>query len=210
MDNLDKLLEAVEHPERFTESELQTLLSDPETKQLYRLMCAMRANAYFADSAQDESEINREWENLMASRHKKKSIFTWLLQRKTAAIITFLIASYSIIMVGVSLTNSRIERTPADEGPSSATKILTETGLRQMKEAVKDTVIIFEDVKLDRILTEIAPYYNVGVDLKSPASKEIRLFLKWDSTTGLPELIEHLNSFERINLFLQEDTITDY
>ena len=209
MDNLDKLLEAIEHPENISESELHELLSDPETRQLYRLMCASRAEGSGND-APDAAEVDRQW-NMFKKERRRRHAFQWIFSRKIAAVAAVLIASCSIIVVGVSLGHrfvgntdgQEIDKTAVATAPSEAAPL---QGLQQ----VKDTVIVFEDEKLDRILAEIAPYYNVKVDLKNPSSRGVRLFLKWESDTGLPELIEHLNSFDRINLFLRDDVITDY
>lgn len=209
MDNLDKLLEAIEHPERFSESELQELLSDPETNRLYLLMCASRAEEFLHDPS-DSSEVDRQWD-LFKTKRRRKSLFSWIYSRKTAAVAAVLIASCSVIMVGVSLSNRFLGKSDGHEidQTAMATNLPAEAG-EQANLQVNDTVIVFEDEKLDKILAEIAPYYNVNVDLKYPSSRGVRLFLKWESTTGLPELIEHLNSFDRINLFLKDGVITDY
>lgn len=208
MDKTDKLIEAVEHPERFSESELQTLLSDPEARDLYRLMCAARADSYIRDLDDSSDETERQWSAFKSTR-RRKPFMAWLRSRRAAVVAALAIASCSIIMVGVSLSNKMRNDRPMDTESSASMEAISENATSEAP-ALTDTVIVFEDEKLDRILARTAPYYNVRVDLKSRASKEIRLFLKWDSTTPLPELIDHLNSFDRINLFLKDDTITDY
>ncbi|MDE6479185.1 MAG: hypothetical protein K2L45_02870 [Muribaculaceae bacterium] len=209
MDNLDKLLEAIEHPERYSESELLELLSDPATKQLYRLMCASRAEE-FRHHSPDASEVDRQWDRFKAKR-RRKSFFSWIYNRKVAAVAAVLIASCSIIVVGVSLSDRFLGKSDRQEIDQAAmeTTLPSETAQLLSRQG-NDTVIVFEDEKLDMILAEIAPYYNVKVDLKYTSSRGVRLFLRWESTTGLPDLIEHLNSFDRINLFLKDDVITDY
>ena len=210
MDNIDRLIEAVEHPERYSETELKVLLSDPELKQLYRLMCATRADALMPEDLPDDSEVKRQWKSFKASRRRKNTILTWLIRRKVAAIIAFMIASCSIIVVGVSLSSRNMVKVDGSENVGSAgeNELPDKSSLQVALPA--DTIIVFEDEKLDRVLAEIAPYYNVRVRLNSPASRDVRLFLKWDSAISLPDLIEQLNSFDRINLFIKDDVITDY
>lgn len=209
MDNLDKLIEAIEHPEKYSEFELQELLSDPETNRLYLLMCASRAEEFLHDSS-DPSEVDRQW-NLFKTKRRRKTIFSWIYSKKTAAVAAMLIVSCSVIMVGVSLSNRFLGKSDRQEidQTAMATNLPADAG-EQTHQQVNDTVIVFEDENLDKILAEIAPYYNVKVDLKYPSSRGVRLFLKWESNTGLSELIEHLNSFYRINLFLKDGVITDY
>lgn len=208
MDNLDKLLEAIEHPENLSTEELQQLMSDPEIEALYRLLCASRSKS-FSISEPDDKTISSEWNNLM-SKKRKQTFIKWFTGRKASAVISFVILSYSIAAVGISMKNKQSEKTLA-ETPVSNTDIsyMEEKNIPNTT-LPKDTVIIFENEKLDKILNDISPYYNLTVDLRSPRSKEVRLFLKWDSSTPIDELIDHLNTFERINLILNENTLTDY
>ncbi len=207
MENLDKLLEAIEYPERFSESELRELLSDPESKKLYRLMCASRAETFTRDLAKDDSDVDKKWKKFKLARQKKK-LFSFFYNRKAAAVVALLIASCSIIMVGVSLKHRNISKQETHQ--TTIMETVAEDTKEKENLPVNDTVIILEEEKMDRILTEVAPYYNVKVDLKSPGSKDVRLFLRWESTTNVSALIDHLNSFERINLYLKDDIITDY
>ncbi len=209
MDNLDKLLEAIEHPDRFSDTELNDLLSDPETHRLYELLCASRADAFVKASTSDESEIERQWQ-LFKAKRRKKSFFAWISNRNIAAVIALLIASCSIIMVGVSLSNRFLGNSEKPSTEQVTAPQLADDVATAQTQLLKDTVIVFEDEKLDKILDIVAPYYNVKVDLKSPSYKDVRLFLKWESTTSIDDLLEHLNSSDRINLLLKEDVITDY
>lgn len=38
MDKIDHLLDAIEHPENYSDSEIETLLQDPETREVYRIL----------------------------------------------------------------------------------------------------------------------------------------------------------------------------
>ncbi len=209
MDNLDKLLEALEHPDRFSDAELHELLSDTETRHLYELLCASRAESFLKNSTPDEAEIDRQWQ-LFKAKRRRKSFFAWMRNRKIAAVIAVLIASCSIIVVGVSLSNKFKGNSEKPSPEQIAATQHPEDVATAQPQPLNDTVIVFEDEKLDKILDVVAPYYNVKVDLQSPSSKEVRLFLKWESTTSIEELIDHLNSSDRINLSLHDDTITDY
>lgn len=212
MDNLDKLLEAIEHPENFSTEELQQLLSDPDTHRLYQMLCATRAQSFiFEPETLTEEIIDAQWQRL--KRKRNPLLLHWLADRKVAAVISLVIISCSIVAVGVSMSLRQSEKTtsaPDVAGllPDDATVNPAETA--ETVSLPQDTVIIFEDRTLDDVLKELAPYYGVAVELKYSKSKETRLFLKWESTTSLDDLIEHLNSFDRINLTINENIITDY
>lgn len=212
MDKLDKLLEAIEYPEKFSTEELQQLLSDPDTHRLYQVLCATRAQSFISEpETLTEETIDAQWQRLK-KRERKPLLFRWLADRKVAAVISLVIISCSIVAVGVSMSLRQSEKATSTDVtgllPNDVTGNPSETA--ETLSLPKDTVIIFEDRTLDDVLKELAPYYGVAVELKYPKSKETRLFLKWESTTTLGDLIEHLNSFDRINLTINENIITDY
>ena len=43
MNKIDRLLDAVEHPEHFTDDELNEILSNNESEEYYDLMCDIRS-----------------------------------------------------------------------------------------------------------------------------------------------------------------------
>ncbi len=213
MDNLDKLLEAVEHPESFSSDELQHLISDPEMLQLYKVLCVTRAQSFASESENLTDEmIDAQWQRLKTA-NRKPFLLRWFATRKAAAVISLVIISCSIVAVGVSISLRQSEKNTSTSELAASIADDTTDNMVITSETVslpKDTVIIFEDKRLNDVLTELAPYYGVTVELKRPQTKEVRLFLQWDSTTTIDELIEHLNSFDRINLTINENVITDY
>ncbi|MDE5881059.1 MAG: DUF4974 domain-containing protein [Muribaculaceae bacterium] len=213
MDNLDKLLDAIEYPEKFSTEELKQLLTDSETRQLYELLCATRAQSFTSEPQPlTEETINAQWQRLK-KRERKPLLLRWLTDRKVAAVISLVIISCSIVAVGVSMS---LRQAGKVSSTSDVTTLIPDdmTGkpsdIAETVALPKDTVIIFEDRTLDDVLKELAPYYGVTVELKHSTSKQTRLFLKWESTTTLDDLIEHLNSFDRINLTINENIVTDY
>ncbi len=243
MDNLDKLLDAIEHPEHFTPDELAALLADENAKELCRLISSCRA-LDSASSQLSQEEIDAEWQKFsssnigdlsskpipnVTSQHstdfeakgtkpeelpviKRAHRFSWLFNRKIAAILFFVIASCSVIAVGVSLgiRSSRQNNASETNDIAFATPDTISNSSAQDANALpEDTVIVFEDQTLESILNQLAPIYGVKVDLSSASSKKVRLFLLWDPSITLPDLIDHLNTFERINLKLSDNTITD-
>ncbi len=142
MDNLDKLLEAIEHPDRFSDAELHQLISDPETRQLYHALCASRSEAFLKDSTTDESEIEQQWQRFRMKRHKQ-SLFSWIRNRKIAAVVAVLIVSCSIIVVGVSLSNKFLgsgDKQTAEQ-PGVVDQILETVAPVQAK-PLNDTIIV--------------------------------------------------------------------
>ncbi|MDE6337367.1 MAG: DUF4974 domain-containing protein, partial [Muribaculaceae bacterium] len=176
-------------------------------------LCATRAQSFTSEpETLTEKTIDAQWQRLK-KRKRKPLLIRWLADRKVAAVISLVIISCSIVAVGVAMSLRQSEKaTSASDVTGLLSDDVTENPSEIAETVVlpKDTVIIFEDRTLDDVLKELAPYYNVTVDLKHSTSKETRLFLKWESATPLDNLIEHLNSFDRINLTINENIVTDY
>lgn len=217
MDNLDKLLEALDHPEKFSAEEIEKLLSDPEIRDLYEMLATTRSTS-FTDSYLDEKAVEREWEKLSTQRresvaHASKWRFFRKLafNRKVAVIITIIVISCSVVAVGVSLGlkfsgKSEVVNQEVDTPLNETLLVSTD----EVQPLLNDTTILFEEEKLEVILDKIAPYYDVKIEHKASQTKDVRLFLRWSSTMPLEDLIDHLNSFDRINLTLNDSTLIIY
>lgn len=100
---------------------------------------------------------------------------------------------------------------PKIEKPSDVVKpILTTSELSDIyldSTSVMKRDLVFENESLDVILDRLAPHYGVKVNYMTDAAKSIRLFYKWDSSISLDSLIGQLNTFERIRLHRDGDTL---
>lgn len=59
MNKTEQLIDAIDHPEKYSDEEVRALLSDPEVREAYDTMCSMKA----ALSAQPESDLDIEWQS---------------------------------------------------------------------------------------------------------------------------------------------------
>lgn len=62
-DDIDRLLDAVEHPERFSDEELEKMFEDSETFEMYRLM----GRTAYALTDTPEPDIDKEWQDFAKS-----------------------------------------------------------------------------------------------------------------------------------------------
>ncbi len=65
MNKTEQLIDAIDHPENYSDEELQALLSDPKVKEAYVTMCSMKA----ALSEQPESDLDLEWQAFAKREH---------------------------------------------------------------------------------------------------------------------------------------------
>jgi len=103
-DKLTQVLEAVEHPERYTDEQLQQLLSDEACADYYRLMCDA-ASAYADSREADEAETETSWQRLVSQRPARV-----LTIRRIAAILLAVLLLTGISYAAIWLMNGHGDR----------------------------------------------------------------------------------------------------
>ena len=204
MDKLELLLDMTEHPDRYTEEQMQELLADEDVRKHYEMMVWLR-------ESQDPSRPPREGEektSLSMGKAGKASLLTdgrgKDLYRKIAAAF-----AGAILMVGLLYAAVRpfwgsimeVEDTTSvkDEAPSL-------TG-GQGEELLQEEPVLFQDVPLDSILAVVGQHYGKVVQFRSNELRGMRLIMTWQPTDSLASLIGRLNLFEGLHLTLQADTL---
>ena len=67
--------------------------------------------------------------------------------------------------------------------------------------------IVFDNVQLEKMLTEIAAYYHVEVSFQNDDARQLRFHFVWKREGGLGHAIEKLNRFESLTVRLDENKI---
>ena len=93
MDKYALVLDIVEHPDKYTTQQLSEILSDPETREIYNLLCKTESAVTFNNHKID---VDAEWERFAAKRagHRRR-FFMWAGNRAAsiAAIVGTSIAA---------------------------------------------------------------------------------------------------------------------
>ncbi len=220
-DKTDRLIEVLEHPERFSDEELDRLLADPEIRKTYEVM----SRTTDALTAPGEFDMESEWEAFSSKfLTNKKTVkpsrpHRFVFPRHAAAVTIGVIGSLAVIAV-VSVGIKHIYDTrPSDTSSHIVTEVeesLTTQAEISVEPESADTLttyqsseeIIFKDRKLKEILSSIAQFYGANVIYLSDRTLDLRLFFKWDKSSSLEDVVNRLNSFSKINLVLEDNTIT--
>jgi len=72
---------------------------------------------------------------------------------------------------------------------------------------VGPSIIRFDDVRLDSILTVVSAHYGKAVSFRNEEPRAMKLITTWNPDDPLTAFIDHLNMFDYIHLTLQNDTI---
>ena len=92
----DMLLELLEHPERYSETQKAELLGDEEMNEIYQQMVETRQALDF-DKSNEEIKmpsVEAEWKNLKDEKQNStKAVSPWSPMRKVAAVAAVLVVS---------------------------------------------------------------------------------------------------------------------
>lgn len=218
MDRYEAILDLVEHPNRFTPEEVLEQLSDPEMKEIYILL-SDTTTALHAKESVSEEYINQEWErinteltigsNSLKSFKLHKNSF--LRVASVAAIILFSLAALAFgITISVSLSDKKTNGVSSELSSNSRVQSLTNEDTvahSDMEHKVEIEPMIFEDTPLDEILKTVSDNYEVSVKFLNPNKAGIHLFYKFDARKSLENIVDQLNTFERISVRIDGDTI---
>lgn len=220
MDKIDKLLDAIEHPERYSDAEIDEWLHDSEVKEVLELLDKTKSSL----GPVTPPDVDAEWA-AFESKHRKTSgsgrhRILNLFSRNVAASIAIGIASFAAVaaVVGVSVNHFiRHEDDPSSREYESAANdalritdtvsIATEEGEAIL--SVPETVV-FDNEPLDSIVSKIASYYGFKAVFKSDASKPLRLHYRWNQALPIEDVVESLNNFEQIHITLEGESIKIY
>ena len=229
-DKWDILLDLLENPTAYSETQKNEILGDEETLEMYRQI----VNVHQAlDSQKKDEEINlpsmdEEWEKLKEKKfgymetetkekRQAKTVALWSPMRKVAAIVAVLVVS-GFTFAAIHLAYHSFQTSPSHDTNIAKKETENKDSVRlvattaQKTSAVNDSVstklpLLFEDMELQAILKPIAQHFNVQVVYKNESSRYIRLYLQLTEQMSLDEIIELMNHFEKVNIHSEGNTL---
>jgi hypothetical protein len=210
---IDYLLDLQENPERFTDQELQQLLEDNEMRLLIEQL-AFAKRAFITQEA--APSVDAEWDNFAnkyadelsrLDQQHMKIAFPALLRR--IAVVVFGI----VLLSGIAFATAHyIKNFINDNQGNSIENNMIDTPQKQSFQAEKNAEIpvtkrIFDNVPLEKILSEIAVAYNAQVEFQDDKKRSLRLHFVWKSEDNLIRVVEKLNTFNAINITIKNNKI---
>ena len=65
----------------------------------------------------------------------------------------------------------------------------------------------FENMAFEKMLSEIASYYDLQVKFENNEDKTLRLYYEWNSHSSIENIVKELNQFENVNIELQQNEL---
>ena len=208
MDKYDTLLDLIEYPEKYSTKEVCELMSETEMKDIYTIISKTVSTLKSEYTLSDEF-IDSEWKRL-DSQSRKHFFFSSRAASVAIVIFTSVVALAVGIAVSVSIVNKDSIPVLTDASSGSAEKIAdTVDSATSSKREVdgESSSVIFEDSTLEEILKMIADHYNVSVEIRNTDAAGIHMFYKFDPSKQLEDIVEQLNTFDRIEICFEGNTI---
>ncbi len=221
MDKFEKILDIIDHQEKYSDEEIREILQDEECRKLYQTM--MEVDSALVNPSPIVN-IDEEWDKFSQEHHLQEEshpivqeaashpITSW---RKLAASIAGFVLISGIAFAAIHTFIKRSQE---------PTQVTADTHPETMKSdsvklvAVKDSLAhpkpekpaihkTFENVAFEKMISEIASYYDLQVKFENSEDKTLRLYYEWDSHSSIENIVKELNQFENVNIELQQNEL---
>ena len=232
----DMLLDLLEHPEKYSETQKDELLGDEEVNELYQQLVETRQSLDFAKSKEEMKmpSIDAEWEKLKdemklkekqlkeemnqnAETQQTAKLFPlWSPMRKVAAVAAVLVVS-GITFAAIHLATRSHQ--PSDKNNTELVASRKDSVLQvsaPQKSNIEEKAdsaslaqlpLVYENAELQNILTPIAGHFHLQVTYQNESARHIRLFLQLEKNMNLDDIIELMNHFEKVNIRHEGQTL---
>lgn len=222
MDKFEKILDIIDHQEKYSDEEIREILQDEECRKLYQTMMEV-------DSALENSSpiinVDEEWEKFSQEHQLQEEatqnaaqeaashpITSW---RKLAASIAGFVLISGIAFAAIHTYIKRSQeptQVTADTHPEviksdSAKQVAAKDSLAHPKPEKPAIHKTFENVAFEQMISEIASYYDLQVKFENNEDKTLRLYYEWDSHLSIENIVKELNQFENVNIELQQNEL---
>ena len=222
MDKFEKILDIIDHQEKYSDEEIREILQDEECQKLYQTMMEV-------DSALENPSpiinVDEEWEKFSQKHQLQEEatqnaaqeaashpITSW---RKLAASIAGFVLISGIAFAAIHTYIKRSQeptQITADTHPEvikldSAKQVAATDSLTHPKPEKPAIHKTFENVAFEQMISEIASYYDLQVKFENNEDKTLRLYYEWNSHSSIENIVKELNQFENVNIELQQNEL---
>lgn len=196
-----------EHPEKYTDEQIERLLADDEVKDFLRDLAMARMAGKKATPK--KVDVDKAWKEFSNGSYRNRM--------KIAASVVGIIFLSGVAFAAVqngwfkfSTSDKAVEEKATTEQIANS-KQLANDSLKAITTEPKDSLdmkpVVFDNAELGTILTQMAGFYHVKVEYVNANTQHVRLFFNWNKTKTLEQNLELLNAFDRIQIEYVEGII---
>ena len=214
MDKTDRLLDAMNNPEKYSSAEIEKMLRDAETKEIFDLLDKTKSSL----QSIPVPDIEKEWNQFKVSSHYNRQSpvlrFSAFFSRKVAACVTIAILSITAVaaIVGIrvsSLNNKESQLTEKEVASTTEVMPNQEDNIKTPSDSPIQSfeTVIFDNEPLEVIMKQIGDFYGYETEFNCENARSLRLYFRWNQASTIQEIVESLNNFEQIHLTIEGGAI---
>lgn len=207
------LFDMQEHPEKYTDEQVEHLLADEEAQEFLRNLAMARMAGKKATPK--KVDVDKAWKEFSEKHNKAKSISNgantpYRNRMQIAASIIGIIFLSGVALAAVQ--NGWLKFAVSDKVADNKTtteqtvkqKPSADDSLKAVTAEPNDSLdmkpVVFDNAELGTILTQMTDFYHVKVRYDNADTQHVRLFFNWNKTKTLEQNLAILNAFDRIQI----------
>ena len=201
------LFDMQEHPEKYTDEQIEHLLADEEVKEFLRDLAMARMAGKKATPK--KVDVDKAWKEFSNGSYRNRM--------KIAASIVGIIFLSGVALAAVQngwlnfSTSDKVVDNKAMAEQIVPSNTLANDSLKAMTVEPTDSLdmkpVVFDNAELGTILMQMADFYHVKVEYMNANTQHVRLFFNWNKTKTLEQNMELLNAFDRIQIEYADGTL---
>ncbi|WP_295358897.1 DUF4974 domain-containing protein [uncultured Prevotella sp.] len=201
------LFDMQEHPEKYTDEQMEHLLADEEVKEFLRDLAMARMAGKKATPK--KVDVDKAWKEFSNGSYRNRM--------KIAASIVGIIFLSGVALAAVQngwlnfSTSDKVVDNKAMAEQIVPSNTLANDSLKAMTVEPTDSLdmkpVVFDNAELGTILMQMADFYHVKVKYINANTQHVRLFFNWNKTKTLEQNLELLNAFDRIQIEYADGTL---
>ena len=194
------LFDMQEHPDKYTDEQMEHLLADEEVKEFLRDLAMARMAGKKATPK--KVDVDKAWKEFSNDSYRNRM--------KIAASIVGIIFLSGVALAAVQngwLNFSTLDKVVDNKAMAEQivpSNTLANDSLKAMTVEPTDSLdmkpVVFDNAELGTILMQMADFYHVKVEYMNANTQHVRLFFNWNKTKTLEQNMELLNAFDRIQI----------
>ena len=201
------LFDMQEHPDKYTDEQIEHLLADEEVKEFLRDLAMARMAGKKATPK--KVDVDKAWKEFSNGSYRNRM--------KIAASIVGIIFLSGVALAAVQngwlnfSTSDKVVDNKAMAEQIVPSNTLANDSLKAMTVEPTDSLdmkpVVFDNAELGTVLMQMADFYHVKVEYMNANTQHVRLFFNWNKTKTLEQNMELLNAFDRIQIEYADGTL---
>ena len=161
----------------------------------------------FAAEHADELDALEKDEPPTATIKKLMGLFPYKVAASIIGIVFTVGVAFAAIHIVRMVSHSKPQAMQAEQTISAKPMSTLPTDTIKTDTTTSTKPIVFDNVALDKMLPQIAAYYNKEVEFQNEDARQFRFYFVWKQEETLDVVLHRLNLFESITVELKSDKI---